>query len=291
MQDYKDPYHVYPVFSQDTGFEPSVKRYQSFPTPEDVYNRALAGLPKFFPMTKEVITPAFARTYLEVAITDIEMDLGLNISPVQHDQSFDYVDGLFEKNWTGLKLERWPATSIVNMCLKYPHTQGTLPQNPKIDGTSYSYMSWTIPASWIALRRNRINVVAGIGTITPNTNSAGIAGPGILSYITGYGRGPYQPALIEVSYIAGFPNDKLPTTVWDAVILLASIRMLQDIAAPLFPNNGVSVSIDAVSQSASTLGPQTLLARIDHLKDQWNKKEAMIKKLFGQSFKMAFIGA
>src|SRR5690606_28339741 len=131
----------------------------------------------------------------------------------------------------------------------------------------------TIPKPWVALRRNRVNVIAAYGAVSVQAGDTSVAtAGGIFSYITGFGRGAYQPAMIEVSYIAGFENDKLPASVWDLIVTLAALRFLTDIAAPLFPTNSVTVTIDAVSQSASLPGPQLLIQKIDALKEQYQQK-------------------
>lgn len=278
-QDYEYPYHVYPIFSSDLGFEGSTKRFRTMPTPQDVYEFALMGLPKFFPLTGEAITPDLARVFLENAITEIEMSSNIDITPVQHDQSFDYIDGMFRSNYTGMKLERWPATRITRLQLKFPHTQAAKP-----------YQQYTIPAPWVALRRNRINVVAAIGNVAVYTDaSAASNAAGLFGYITGWAAGAYQPAMIECSYVAGFENDKLPNTVWDLIVTLASLRFLESIAAPLFPFGGVSVAIDSVSQSA-TIPAQILLQKIQSLKDQYASKVNAITKHFGRTLKLSFIG-
>lgn len=279
-QDYKTPYNTYPIFSKDLGFEGSTKRFRTMPTPQDVYDIALMGLPKHFPLTQELITPEMAANFLENAITEIEMSLNIDITPVQRDQSFDYIDGMFTANYTGMKLERWPATQVTGMTLKFPHTQ-----------TPTAYQTYTIPAPWVALRRNRINVVAAFGAVSVYTNTTAVAtAGGLFSYITGFGRGSYQPGMIEVSYVAGFENDKLPNTIWDLIVTLASLRFLESIAAPLFPFAGVSVAIDAVSQSA-TIPNQILTQKIEALKEQYQQKVSAVTRHFGRTMKLAFIGA
>lgn len=279
-QDYKEQYHTYPIYSKDLGFEGSTKRFRTMPTPEDVYSIALMGLPKYFPLTNELITPAMCAIFLENAISEIEMSLNIDVTPVQHDQSFDYVDGMFTSNFTGMKLERWPATKITDLKLCFPHTQ-----------TQSKYQTYTLPAAWVALRRNRINVVAAFGTVTVHTDTGAVAtAGGLFSYITGFGRGNYQPAMIECTYVAGFENDKMPNTIWDLIVTLAALRFLENIAAPLFPFGGVSVAIDAVSQSA-TVPAQLLAQKIQSFKDQYAQKVNSITKHFGRTIKTSFIGA
>lgn len=280
-QDYGVQYNTYPVFSKDDGFEPAVKRHTPMPTPRDVYDYALMGLPKTFPLTKEPITVDMVTPFLNNAITQIEMDTGMSLSPVYYDQAFDYIDGSFEANFSGFKLQQWPATEIVSMQLKFPHVTA---RNP--------YQTYTIPPAWVSLRRNRVNVIAAFGAVSIQTDNSNVAtAGGIFSYITGFARGAYQPAIVEIKYKAGWDSDKMPTTVSDLIKNKAALYFLQDIAALLFPVAGVSVGIDGVSQSASMPGPSLLVQRIQDLTTRVEKQKNAIAKVMGRTIKMSFIGA
>jgi hypothetical protein len=296
---YGKQYHTYPVFTSEDGlsFEGAQKRFRSMPTPEEVFRFSLLGLPKTLTLTNEVLIPEDCSIFLENAITEIEMSTSMNITPVDHYQSTDFVDGMFESNFLGTKLDRWPATKINSLQLKYPHTQtvstppGTQAPNPE-PGVNRAYQTYTIPSGWIALRRNRFNVVAAFGAVTVNTDNSAIAqAGGIFSYITGFGRGAYQPAMIECWYTAGFEPDKLPNSVHDLIVTLASIRFLEQIFPTLVPYQSVTVSIDGVSQSANINLPQLIMKRIEMLKEQYERKLIAINKVFGKTLKMAFIGS
>lgn len=298
---YGQQYHTYPVFTAEDGlsFEGAVKRFKTFPTPEDVFRKALLGLPKKLPMSNETLIPEDAAPFLESAITEIEMATCMDLSPVDHFQSFDYVDGMFESNFFGMNLERWPATKVTRLLLKYPHTQtvAVLPgqdpsPTPNPSGISNSYQTYTIPPGWVALRRNKINVVAAFGAVTVHTDASAVANAGgIFSYITGFGRGAYQPAMIECWYTSGYQQDKLPAVVWDLIVTLATIRFLEDIFAVLLPYTSVNVTIDGVSQSSSVNLAQMILQRLVALKEQYAQKKAAITASFGKTIRLSFLGA
>jgi hypothetical protein len=195
-----------------------------------------------------------------------------------------------------MKLERWPATKISRMVLKFPHTQ-TFTSVPGTDiatpaGVAKTYQTYTIPSAWVSLRRNRINVVAAYGAITVSTDQSAVASAGgIFSYITGFGRGAYQPAMIEVTYTAGFEADKYPSSVWSAIITLASLKFLRQVAPALMPYTNVSVSIDGVAQSANVNLYQMISNRIDTLEKEYMQRVNAITRNFGRTLKVAFIGA
>lgn len=249
--------------------------------PVDVFNYAMMGLPKIFPLTKEPITVDHFMPFYNNAIVEVEMDVGCNISPVEHTQPFDYIDGCFEANFSGFKLNRWPATQITYMQLKFPHAV-----------TNNIYQKYTIPPQWIALNRNKVNVIAAYGAIAVQTSQTNVAtAGGIFSYITGFARGAYQPAIVEIQYKAGFDHDRLPTTLAELLRVWAAKRFLSEVAPLLFPVAGASVALDGVSQSASMPGPSLLVQKIADMDKREKELKVAIKKTFGQTMKFAFVGA
>jgi hypothetical protein len=280
-QDYTYSYNTYPIFSEETAIEGALKRFTPMPNPTDVYNYALMGLPKYFPLTREPITVDLVVPFLNSAITEIEMELGCNISEVTHYHSEDYIDGMFTSNYMGIRMQRWPATSIVQMQLKYPHTNTPTP-----------YQKYTIPANWIYLRRNRVNVVAALGAVTVSTdNSATVTAGGIFTFITGFNRGAYGPGSIEVIYKAGFKHDQLPSAVADLIKTWAAWRFLQDLIPVLFPQTSVAVGIDGVSQSVTLNMYAALMARLAQMEQKKKELAAALTKSFGRTAKMSFLGS
>jgi len=280
-QDYTYAYNTYPISSEETAMEGALKRFTPMPNPKDVYDFALMGLPKYFPLTREPITIEMVKPFLDSAVTEIEMELGCNISEVAHYHSEDYIDGMFTNNYMGTRLQRWPATSIVSMQLKYPHTNTPTP-----------YQKYTIPANWIMLRRNRVNVVAAMGAVTVSTdNSATVTAGGIFTFITGFSRGAYGPGSIEVIYKAGFKHDQLPSSVADLIKTWAAYRWLQMIIPVLFPQTSVSVGIDGVNQSVTLNMYAALVARLAEMEKKKMQLSAALTKSFGRTAKMSFIGS
>lgn len=280
-QDYKYQYNTYPIFAEEFSHEGAFKRFSPFPGPKEVYDFALMGLPKYFPLTKEPITVDMVEPYLNSAITEIEMSLGCNLSEVTHFHSEDYIDGMFTNNYQGTRLQRWPATEIVDMKLKYPHTN-----------TQNVYQRYTIPAPWIYLRMNKVNVVAAIGSVTVNTdNTSLVTAGGIFTYITGFGRGAYQPGTIEVVYKAGFKHDKMPSNVVDLIKTWAAARWLSDLIPVMFPTSGVQVSIDGVAQGVTYNIQQLLTDRLAKMEQKKKELSESLKKQYARTIKMSFIGA
>jgi hypothetical protein len=272
---------VYPVFSSDGGIEGSFKRYSPFPQPKDVYDLVMRGLPKHYPLTQEEIPVSVAEDYLNSAITQIEMELGCNISEVVHTQVEDSIEGWMTHNAGGISLHRWPATAVTMLTIKFPHATTVNP-----------VLALTYPPAWISLKRNKMNLSPGYGQITStydNTMYNGVGG----SLLFAYGRpsGSYQPNQISVTYKAGFEHDKLPSGVADLIKTWAAYYMALDIWPLLFAAGSVSDQIDGVSQSATNIIPQYLQTRMQSMDKKRMDLAASFKKSFGRTFAFTKFGS
>jgi len=280
-QTYEYQYNTYPIHSEETSYEGAFKRFTTFPTPQEIYDYTLMGIPKVFPITKEPIPVSLAQTALESAVTEIEMEMGMDLSPVVRYHSEDYIDGMFTNNYMGTPLMHWPATKILQMQMKFPHTN-----------TQATYQKYTLPPGWISLKKNRVNVIAAMGSVTVGVDNASlVSAGGIFTYITGFARGAYQPNIIEIVYQAGWDHDKLPSNVADLIKTWAAYRMLPDIVPLLAPNTSVTDTIDGVTQSATNNLAQMLLQRVTMLEKKKQELQASIVKHFGKTIKFSRIGS
>ncbi len=286
--------------------EGSFKRFLPMPGPQEVFDYALMGLPKYLPLTQETITPqGFVLTqpktmmdgsvrpagtitsridvadYLTSAVTEIEMDLDCQLSETIHNHDEDYIYNKFRTGYMGTKLTRWPATEILQVLIKFPHAK-----NPAEE----LYQSYEIPSQWIYLRRNKVNVVASVGSINSKRHGSNASAQGFFAYMTGFGRGVYSPGNIEIVYKAGFNNDRLPAVVADMIKTWAAKRYLSDVGSVLFPNNSVNVSIDGISQSASYDVQRLVTQRSEDLEKKSHEQKRIFKKQFGNTVGMSFVG-
>lgn len=269
----------YPVWSREAQFEGSTKRFTSMPTPIDVYNYAMLGLPNIFPLINEQIPMSVAEDALNSAITEIEMSTGMDITPVTHYHKHDLIDGLLtNSNFMGMSLFRWPATKVIKIALKYPNVTAL-----------QSYQEYVFPSAWISLVKNKVNVIPSFGSIGI---IQGQQGPGFAGISLALGvNQAYRPNLIEVVYTAGFENDKMPTAVADFIKTWAAYRMLNDIGPLLFPYSNVSVSIDAVSQSAGFNLTAIIAGKILALDAKRNQLKSAIMTQFKSPISKSFVGA
>lgn len=279
-QDYKTfPFHQYPIFAEEMSIEGSFKRFESYPTPKQVYDRVLMGLPKVFPLTGEPIPLELAADSLNSFTSELEMKTGCNLSEVTHFHSIDWYPDM-HLNYSSVQLPQWPATQIISYEYKFPHVNST--DNYKVQ---------QLPANWLSLRRNRLSVIPGAGTVQ-TTHVTGS------SYPIGYGVNgaighvnAYKPQAVQIIYKAGFPNDHLPAMLADLIITGAAADMLMDLLPVLAPTSSVSTGIDGVSQSAQLNLSQTLTKRLEDLQNRKNEQLSVFKGHFSQKLKVFTIGS
>lgn len=282
LEAYNDLHH-YPVGARDRdastgGMEGAHKRFVPFPDVQSVRKIACFGLQRLSPEGYAEITDELIEYHLTAACSELELQHSLLLSPTECYQSVDYIEGMFTQNFCGVPLPVWPATHILDISLKYSHTMNSTPVQQVF-----------IPPSWVALYRNKVNVIADFGAIHVTRNASDGTGP--MATILGYLRGPYRPLCLEIRYRAGFEVDKMPACLAAWITTLASIRLLSEIGPILFPYSSVAVGIDSVSQTASLPGPMFLLRRIEQLNLTEKKQRNAVKAHFGRNINLVFVGA
>jgi hypothetical protein len=191
------------------------------------------------------------------------------------------MDGMFNNNYGGINLSRWPATKVISFQFKY---QSAVINPP--------FATYTVPAEWIALKKNKVNLMVASGRVTPKYDNSGLPQSGIFFGTVGIGyNSPWRPNTIEVIYQAGFDHDKLPANVALMIKLQAAKFMLIGIAPVLFPSSSVNVSIDGVSQSVGYTIPTLLQQRIDRMEKEVEELAAALKSGFGKTVKMTRFGS
>ena len=271
---------TYPIGVLDTesGLEGAFKRFVSQPTPSDLRTFGLLGLTAINPLINQLVTDEMLQFWLASASVEIEQKLSICISPIQKKQPFDFVvSNVIGPNWGGYNLSDYPVFEVTRVEIKFPHTQTDAP-----------VLSFVLPAEWVSVSGRKVNIVPGYGALIPILNPVGIpVGGGMMTIL---GTDLYRPNMIEVSYTAGFANDRLPATVADLILTVAMIRMLPEILPFIFPYTQVSVGIDGVSQSATNMIAILVQARITMLQQKRRELESAIKNSFGNLLNLEFIG-
>lgn len=248
-------------------------RFHTYPTPKEVYEIGLLGLPKTFPLTGEKITVDYVTSMLVNAINSIEME-GLIISPITTTKQEDFHDGHFINRYFAFIVDKYPVIDVESVILLYPHTSTATPM-----------MKYIIPRDWITFDRNKINVVASTGLLAPT--QLGMSPNPVLAM---WSNTSWRPNSVTITYKAGFEADKIPYILWKLLIDIATYDILADVGPMLFPVTAMNVGIDSVSQSSQLPGPRVLTEKMELLSKRIAKNKAIIKGYFGQSVNMEFAG-
>lgn len=279
LEPYQNGWNSYPIhIRNDTdknNLEPAFRRFDTFPTIKDIRDFSMVGLQRLVPDVHELITDDFIKLYLTSAVNEIEMSMGIFLSPGEQTLVYDVVEGLFGPRFSGQQIPQYPVNSILSVKLKAVHAMSDSPVN-LLD----------IPPNWISFRNRRFNIMADLGTIR---TQSGTAGTTLTPYLAAYGYGPWRPNAVEIQVNVGFTEDRFPAILKELVIMQTSIGLLNDIIPMLFPFSSTSVAIDGVSQSSGLPGPQFLMTRIGMLEKLRDQKKAAIKAALGNSLVMTYV--
>lgn len=253
--------------------ESTWRRTEPLITSSLMTTRHLFGIPLVSgikdPLTRraQVMTPEIIDDYIRRAVGTIELETSLTLFPTQIEEKMPY-DRQEYQSFGYMRLLKRPVTSIEYMAIAPSNNQDV----------------FVVPNEWIdtgQLYHGQLNIIpltiALSGSSGSVVSSAG--GPALLAIL---GQHQWLASYWRVRYTAGFPDGNLPTVVNDLIGVTAAIDILSMLAATNGRNTSGSLSIDAMSQSVSTPGPEVYTRRIEDLE----KKRLMItnklKSLFGQ---------
>lgn len=177
--------------------------------------------------------------YINIAISETEHELDLPIWPTQYVEYKDYVINDYN-SWVFMQMFHYPIISIEKMEIKYRSTDSPI---------------YTIPEEWI-----RLNNKTGVVRLTPTSasiTSFNIPGSLFLPQVVGFGR--HFPHWFEVTYTAGFEEDKIPYIINHYIGVKAAINVL-DIAGDIIIGAGIatqSITLDSLNQSIGTTSSAT----------------------------------
>ena len=230
-----------------------VERYAPIPTAADMKRRSLFGIPLMSRMTNETVSDETLEDYIQQAISEIEHELDLYITPTQFQERHDYDREMQFWSFGNLRLHHSPilnvnkfqltfnngvagANPLVDMPLEFIHVQ---PQ----DGTIQ-----LVPAQGVSISGFIASIYSGLGYHAFNSQA-----------IT------HWPGAVLVEYTAGFPEGQVPALLAGLIESIAAYRFLSTLGPVLFPYSSVGISIDGTSQSVGTPGPAFLAQRLGEL--------------------------
>ncbi len=151
---------------------------------------------------------------------------------------------------------------------------------------------FTFNLDWVEtgmLDQGQINVMPLLLTLRKHgSDGGGVVAQGAgNAYLSVFGGSRWMPALISVTYTVGFKDGKLPKIVNELIGVVAAINILSMLAPTYGKSSGSSLSIDGLSQSVSTPGPEIFNLRITELKE---KRDTLVRKLKSKSGQSLFSG-
>lgn len=259
--------HVFP----ENATESAWKRVEPLVTPEQLITRYLFGIPlvsrAIDPVTRKPMrmTPDMIKDYIVQAVSEAETELGLDIFPCKYAEKKPF-DRAEYQAFGYFQLDHRPINTLV-----------TLQVVPSNNSSVY-----VIPNEWVetaGMAHGQLNLIPLTLALVPGSQqggmfNAGLQGGGaLLAMLTSQAWVPY---FFQIDYVAGFPAGQLPIPVNQLIGVVAAINILSSLAATYAQANSVSLSIDSMSQSVSTPGPQIFVGRIQDLE---KRRLTMIKKL------------
>jgi len=229
------------------------ERYSPIPNAADMKRRSLFGIPLVSRLTNETVSDETLDDYIRQAISEIEHELDLYITPTQFQERHDYDREMQFWSFGNLKLHHSPILNVnkfqltfnngvpgvnplVDMPLEFIHVQ---PQ----DGTIQ-----LVPTQGVSISGFVASVYSGLGYHAFNSQA-----------IT------HWPGAVLVEYTAGFPEGQVPALLAGLIENIAAYRFLSTLGPVLFPYSSVGISIDGTSQSVGTPGPAFLAQRLGEL--------------------------
>lgn len=252
----------FPERADVNGVEPGMLRYESYPTPEDLRNDCLFGIPLKSQLTGQTMSDKVLKKYITRAVSLIEMELKINVTPVKYVDRYDYNLWDYQK-YNFIQLNHWPVIQIESVKGKYPNA---------VDFIQF-------PQEWVSLYSEfgMLQLTPTNGAITQFflTNDATYL-PLLL------GSRAQWPQLWQVTYTSGFKNDRIPAMIVNLICQNAALQALRVLNPVLFPYTSYGIGIDGTSQSVGGPGPQLFSERIQEIKEDYEKLMDVAKRYFNK---------
>lgn len=259
-----DPQGIYPVWAKDgedvTG---QFERYGSLPTPTAMKSRALFGIPLKSQLTGEEITDEMIKHYIDSAISELEHELDLYITPVTFEEKHDYKKHEFTWNYNYLKLNHPNVICIEKVELTFSNE------------AEQGFVDFPLEHVHLMPQEGVMQLVPAFGTSLSGFLLSAFSGTQFHA-LRAIGLNEF-PGGVRVKYKSGFEEGKVPKAVIELIENMAAYKLLTFIGPLLFPYTSVGVSIDGTSQSVGTPGPQFLAQRINDLANIVEKGKDAVK--------------
>jgi hypothetical protein len=233
----------------------SSHRYSSLPTAQSMRTKSLFGLPLKSYMTGEEVTDETLEKYIVEAISQVEHELDMYITPTVFEERHDYNREMQFWSFGYTKLNHAPILNVEKYQLTFNNginIPGSLPLvDIPLEFVHVQPQEGTIqlvPAQGVTISGFIVSIYSGLGYHAFNSQA-----------ISNW------PGATFVRYTAGFEKDKIPALLSSLIENIAAFKFLSALGPVLFPHNSVSIGIDGASQSVGTMGPNFLTKRLQDL--------------------------
>lgn len=259
-----NPQGNFPLWARD-GQDTTGKfnRYGAIPTATSMRSKALFGIPLKSELTGAEVTDDMITSYIDGAISELEHELDLYITPVTFNEKHDYSKSNFTWNYNYLKLKHPNVISIESVELSFSN------------GSEQGFVQFPLEHVHLEHQEGVMQLVPAFGTSLSGFLLSAFSGTQFHA-LRATGLNEF-PGGVRIQYTAGFEEDKVPKAVLDLIENMAAYKLLTFVGPLIFPYNSVGISIDGTSQSVSTPGPAFLTQRIKDLEGIIEKQTDVVK--------------
>jgi len=253
------------------------ERYLPLPTPTDLRSTALFGIPLKSFLTGEEVTDSAISRYILEAISEIEHELDLYLSPVTFREQHDYSRHQLTWSFGYIKVNHGPILDVSKFQLTFNNGQPT--STPLVD----------IPLEFIHIQpqEQTVQLVPAQGMTVSGLITSVYSGVGFHAFNSQALSN--WPGAVLIEYRVGFEDGKVPALLTGLVENLAAYKMLSIMGPVLFPQNSVSIGIDGTSQSVGTLGPAFFQNRMGELEKIIQQQKEAAKTQYQKRFLIDYL--
>ena len=260
-----------------TNQEGDVNRYTSLPTPTVLKTTALFGIPLRSALTGEEVTDDALQHYINVAIGEIESEFDLYINPVEFYDRYDYDAEMFRHSFAFLQLKHPNVLDVDQVDLSFSNEPDT------------EIVEFPMEFVYVNHQEGNLQLVPAYGTSFSGFLLSAFSGAQYHALKATLQNGGKFPGGIWVKYRCGFKEDEVPAAVAGLIESLAAYKLLSMLGPVLFPLNSVGISIDGVSQSTGSMGPQFLATRMGDLEKIIEAQKNAVRAAFQRGILVDFI--
>lgn len=267
---------IFPIWAKDGQDSTSkFERFKSMPTFTDLKSRALFGIPLTSALTGETLADETITHYIDVAVSELEHELDLYITPVTFEEKHDYSKHEFTWSYNYLKLNHPNVINIQEVELTFSNTDDVV-----------GFVQFPVEHVHLMPQEGVIQLVPAFGTSLSGFLLSAFSGTQFHA-LRAIGLHNF-PGGVRVKYTAGFEEDMIPAAVADLIENIGAYKLLTFIGPLIFPHTSVGVSMDGVSQSVGTAGPQFLASRIKDLESIIEKQKETVKGYYQKRWSFDF---